>query len=124
MLFCSRSKTAVLVVAGFAALSLVKAVSAQETRIPQAAELTASDCTPELFATVDRDYRARPFRNSGFRAEEYIRRILGVCPSTSANPVLRRELQTLEEERAEHFFLIAAYYLGQAQKGKFGLKGA
>ena len=124
MFFCGRSKSVVLVYAGFAALFFIKATLAQEASIPSAGDLKAEDCTPELFASVDHDYRIRPFRESDYRAERYIREILEVCPSGNSDGVLQAELQTLEEERAEHSFLIANYYLDQAQKGKGGLMGA
>jgi len=123
MRFGIRTKSVVLFIAGFLAF-FANAALAQEIVIPRAEDLQASDCSPELFASVDRDYGMRPFRGSDYRAEKYIRRILEVCPSSKGDPILKSELETLEEELAEHSYSIATYYLNQAEKGKTGLKGA
>jgi len=125
MLFCSRPKAAVLVVAGFAALFLVRAAFAQETRVPPAHQITARDCSPDLFERVDRYYRGRQFSSEALVvAEKYVRTILDVCPSSSSDEVLKSELQTMEEERSEQSFLVGKFYLNQAQNGENGLKGS
>jgi outer membrane protein assembly factor BamD (BamD/ComL family) len=125
MLLCTRSRIAVLVAAGLATFFFLNAASAQETRIPSAAELTAADCTPELFERVDRRYRGRHFSSEALAgAEKYVRKMVEVCPYGSSDPVLQLELQTLEEELAEHSFYIGKFYFDRAQTGKNGLKGA
>ena len=96
-----------------------------QIEIPATDQLKASDCTPELFDIIEKEYRRSDIDfNAAYRAEKRIRKVLAVCPSADFNPSLYSKLETLEEEHAYHFFLLAKFYFDQSQKGGRGLKGA
>lgn len=82
-------------------------------------------CTSELFDKAEVLYRGRQFGNERrVYPEPFIKKILDVCPNADLMPYLRERLEILSEEKAEHNFIIANYYLKQARSGKGGLKGS
>ncbi len=86
-----------------------------------------NQCTSELFYEAEDLYRQRKFvRFEGqFRVEHLIRQILDVCPNASLMTYLHKRLEIIEEERAEHNFVIGNFYFKQSvENKKGGLKGA
>ena len=88
-------------------------------------KLQPSDCSQDLYDRAENEYRRAVSydSNATVRAEKLISRILAICPSEDINFNMRSELEELREKQAEHFLLIAGYYVDQFEKNGRGLKG-